>query len=61
MSRVCTVNCQPTACDSKLSHLRSGRDSNSDLRGGRRMCYQCAIVALITLSVVSLFNLAWGS
>ena len=40
-SRFCTVNCRPTASNYQLSHLRSGRDSNSDLRGGRRVSYHC--------------------
>ena len=29
----------------QVSHLRSGWDSNSDLRGGRRECYHSATVA----------------
>ena len=38
-SRFCTVNCRPTASNYRLSRLRSGQDSNSKLRGGRRECY----------------------
>ena len=34
VSRFCTVNCQPGASNYKLSHLRLGRGSNSNLRGG---------------------------
>ena len=37
-SRFCIVNCLPTASNYLLSYLRSGRDLNSDLRGGRRVC-----------------------
>ena len=37
-SRFCTVNCRPTASNYQLSHLRSGRKLNPDLRGGRREC-----------------------
>ena len=44
-SRFCTVNCQPMASIYQLSHLRSGWESNSDLRGGRRECYHSATVA----------------
>ena len=44
-SRFCTVNCQPMASNYLLCHLRSGQDSNSDLRGGRRECYHCATMA----------------
>ena len=32
---LCTVNCQPTASNYQLSHLRPSRGSNPDLRGGR--------------------------
>ena len=35
------------ASNYQLSHLRLGRDSNSDLRGGRRECYHSAIQYLI--------------
>ena len=31
----CTVNCQPTASNYQLSHLRLCREPNPDLRGGR--------------------------
>ena len=31
----CTVNCRPTASNYQLSHLRSGREPNPGLRGGR--------------------------
>ena len=44
-SRFCTVNCQPTASNYQLFHLRLGQESNSDLRGGRRECYHSATVA----------------
>ena len=37
--------CKLLAKGKPLSHLRSGQDSNSDLRGGRRVCYHCASVA----------------
>ena len=40
-SRFCTVNCQPTASNYQLSHLRSGREPNPSLRGGRRECPVC--------------------
>ena len=45
-SRLCTVNCRPMASNYQLSHLRSGQDSNSNLRGGRREFCHSAIVAL---------------
>ena len=35
---LCTVNCQPTASNYQLSHLRPSRGSNPGLRGGRREC-----------------------
>ena len=38
-SRFCTVNCRSMANSYQLSHIRSGHDLNSDLRGGRRVCY----------------------
>ena len=41
----CTVNCRPTASNYQLSHLRPCRESNTDLRGGRRECYHSATVA----------------
>ena len=44
-SRFCTVNCRPMASSYQLSHLRSGRDSNSDLSGGRHECYHSATMA----------------
>ena len=34
-SRFCTVNCQPTASNYQLSHLRPSRELNPSLRGGR--------------------------
>ena len=37
--------CKLLAKGNPLSYLRSGRDSNSDLRGGRQVCYHCASVA----------------
>ena len=37
--------CKLLAKGKPLSYLRSGRDSNSDLRGGRRVCYYCASMA----------------
>ena len=40
-----TVNCQPMASNYQLSHLRSCRESNPGLRGGRRECYHSATVA----------------
>ena len=41
----CTVNCQPTASNYQLSHLRPCRELNPGLRGGRRECYHSATVA----------------
>ena len=41
----CTVNCQPTASNYQLSHLRPCRESNPGLRGGRRECYHSSTVA----------------
>ena len=41
----CTVNCQPTASNYQLSHLRPYRGSNPGLRGRRRECYHSATVA----------------
>ena len=32
----CTINCLPMASNNQLSHLRSGQEVNSDLRGERR-------------------------
>ena len=43
-SGFCTVNCRPMASNYQLSHLRSGRESSSDFRGGRRECYHSATV-----------------
>ena len=43
--RFCTVNCQPTASNYQLSHLRPCRGSNPGLRSGRRECYHSATVA----------------
>ena len=40
-----TVNCQSTASNYQLSHLRPCRELNPGLRGGRRECYQSATVA----------------
>ena len=42
-SRFCTVNCRSTA-SYQLSHFKYGQDSNSDLQGGRRVCYYYATV-----------------
>ena len=42
---LCTVNCQPTASNYQLSHLRPSRGSNPGLRGGRQECYHSATVA----------------
>ena len=44
----CTVNCQPTASNYQLSHLRPCWGSNPGLRGGRRECYHSATVAPLT-------------
>ena len=41
----CTVNCQPTASNYQLSHLRPCQGSNPGLRGGRRECYHPATMA----------------
>ena len=41
----CTVNCQPTASNYQLSHLRTCRESNPGLRGGRRECYHSPTMA----------------
>ena len=38
-SGFCTVNCQPTASNYQLSHLRPCRELNPGLRGGRWECY----------------------
>ena len=35
LSGFCTVNCRPTASNYQLSHLRSCREPNPGLRGGR--------------------------
>ena len=43
-SRFCTINCWPPTSNYQLSHLRSGQDSNSGLRGGRWECYHSATV-----------------
>ena len=45
VSRFCTVNCRPTASNYQLPHLKSGREPNPDLRGGRQECYHSATVA----------------
>ena len=37
--------CKLLAKGKPLSYLRSRRDSNSDLRGGRQVCYHCTSVA----------------
>ena len=47
-SRFCTVNCRPMASNYQLFHLRSGREPNPGLRGGRRECYHSAKVAPCT-------------
>ena len=44
-SRSCTVNWRPTASNYQLSHLRSGREPNPDLRGGWQACYHSATMA----------------
>ena len=44
-SGICTVNCQPTASNYQLSHLRPCRKPNPVLRGGRRECYHSATMA----------------
>ena len=49
LSGFCTVNCQPTASNYQLSHLRPCREPNPGLRGGRRECYHSAIVAPLVL------------
>ena len=43
-SGFCTVNCRPMASNYQLSHLRSGREPNPDLRGGKRECYHSTTV-----------------
>ena len=48
-SRFYSVNCRLMASNYQLSHLRSGRDTNSDLRGGRGECYQSARIILYFL------------
>ena len=55
--RFCTVNCRPTASNYQLSHLRSGQDTNSDLRGGRQECYHSANVAPKNIYKFELKNL----
>ena len=40
-SKFYTVNCLPTASTYQLSHIRSGQDLNSDLRGGRPVRHHC--------------------
>ena len=45
LSGFCTVNCRPTASNYQLSHLRTCRELNPGLRGGRRECYHSATVA----------------
>ena len=44
-SGFCTVNCQPTASNYQLSHLRPCQELNPGLRGGWRECYHSATVA----------------
>ena len=41
----CTVNCQPTASNYQLSHLRPCQEVNPGFRGGRQECYHSATVA----------------
>ena len=41
----CTENCQPTASNYQLSHLRPCWEPNPGLRGGGRECYHSATVA----------------
>ena len=40
-SRFCTINCGPTGSNYQISHFNSGRDSDSDFRGGGRVYYNC--------------------
>ena len=44
-SGFCTVNCQPSASNYQLSHLRPCLEPNPGLRGWRRECYHSATVA----------------
>ena len=59
-SRFCTVNCQPTASNYKLSHLRPGQEQNPGLRGGRRECYHSAIVVPDIESKITVINSYFG-
>ena len=43
-SGFCTVNCQPTASNYQLSHLRPCQESNPGLRGGMQECYHSTTV-----------------
>ena len=52
-SRFCTVIHGPMAGNYQLSHLRSGRDSNSRLRAGRWVCYHCTSVTPCVLLLTS--------
>ena len=54
-SRFCTANCQPMVRNYQLSHLRSGRELNSDLRDGKRECYHSASMAMVFLN----HNISW--
>ena len=44
-SEYCTVNCQLTASNYQLSHLRPCQELNPGLRGWRRECHHSATVA----------------
>ena len=46
-SEFCTVNCRPIERNYQVSHLRTCRELNPGLRGGRRECYHSATVAPI--------------
>ena len=41
----CKLPTDEKASNYQLSHSRSGRELNSDLRGGRRECYHSATVS----------------
>ena len=47
MQLVKVLYCKLLAKGKPLSHLRSGWDLNSDLRGGRLVCYHGASVASV--------------
>ena len=55
--------CKLRVSNYQLSHLRSGRDSNFDLRGRRQECYHSATVApllacysTVCITIVLVFN-----